>query len=324
MSPEQQSSPEQQIQPPYSYPDEDEIHLIDYVIVLFKHKWLIMGLVFIAGAAAVYFSLRMTNIYRSEATIVPRQEEKSAVSPAVVALRGLGGIAGELVGLGGGGSLDKFELVLKSRYLSHHIVKKYQLMPRLFEEAWDPKEKKWKENPAPTLQDAHRNLMGMMTVSRDRTSDVLTIKFDHKDPRFAKEMVEYYLKELSETLREETLKDATENQRFLREQLEQTSDVLLEEKIYAMLAKEIEKTTFARAQKYYSFLVVDPPIVPDLDKRVKPKRSQICILSVIVAFFVAVFLAFFLEYIHNIKNGEDPERLEKLKNSLKLRRPRKS
>ena len=279
--------------------------MLDYFIVLFKHKWLIIGLVLLAGLAAVFFSLRMTNIYRSEATIVPRQEEKSATPPSIAILRGLGGMAEELAGLGSGGSLDKFQVVLKSRFLSQRIVDKYKLMPRLFEEDWDSEKKAWLINPAPTFQDAYRSLMGMLNVSRDRKSEVMTIKFDHKDPHFAKEMADHYLTELSETLREETLKDAKENQRFLRRQLEQTPDTLMKEKISAMLAREIEKEIFARAQTYYSFQVLDPPFVPDLDKKVKPRRALICILSVTVAFFVAVFLAFFLEYIHNVRARED-------------------
>lgn len=321
--PEQRVPPEYQGPPryyPYPYEPEDEINLLDYFIVLFKHKWLIIGMVFLAGVAAVFFSLRMTNIYRSEATIIPRQEEKSAAPPSIAILRGLGGMAEELAGLGSGGSLDKFEVVLKSRYLSQRIVDKYKLMPRLFEKDWDAEKKAWLINPAPTFQDAYKTLMAMLTVSRNRKSDVMTIKFDNKDPNFAKEMADHYLTELSETLREETLKDAKENQRFLRRQLEQTPDTLMKEKISAMLAREIEKEIFARAQTYYSFQVLDPPFVPDLDKEVKPKRALICILSVTVAFFVAIFLAFFLEYIHNVRTREDPDRLQrKNKNNTKLK-----
>jgi uncharacterized protein involved in exopolysaccharide biosynthesis len=312
--------PEQRVPPeypphyyPYPYEPEDEINLLDYFIVLFKHKWLIIGMVFLAGLAAVFFSLSMINIYRSEATIIPRQEEKSATPPSIAILRGLGGMAEELAGLGSGGSLDKFEVVLKSRYLSQRIVDKYKLMPRLFEKDWDAEKKAWLINPAPTVQDAYKALMAMLTVSRNRKSDVMTIKFDNKDPNFAKEMAAHYLTELSETLREETLKDAKENQRFLRRQLEQTPDTLMKEKISAMLAREIEKEIFARAQTYYSFQVLDPPFVPDLDKKVKPKRALICILSVTVAFFVAIFLAFFLEYVHNVRTREDPTGSKKSK-----------
>jgi len=158
----------------------------------------------------------------------------------------------------------------------------------------------------------------MLNIQKEK-GGVLKLQVDFKDPVFAKRMVEHFLIELSESLREETLKDAAENQRFLRRQLERTPDVLLKEKIYVLLAKEIEKETFARAQKYYSFTVLDPPIVPDLNKRIKPKRRIICILSVTVAFFTAVFMAFFLEYIHNLKTTEDPERLERFKKSIKIR-----
>lgn len=295
-------------EPYYAYEPEDEINLLDYIIVLFKHKWLIIAMVLFAGMSAVYFSLRMPNIYRSEATIMPRKTEKSGDSAAISLLRGMGSMATELVGLGMGGSAEKFEILLKSRILTRRIVEKRKIMPRLFREIWDPQKRTWLKNPPPTLQDAYRGIMGMMTISRDRKSDALTIKFDHEDPYFARDMVDYYVTELSEMLREETLTDASENQRFLRMQLMRTSDALMKEKIYAMLAREIEKETFARAQKYYSFQVLDPPIVPDLDKKVKPKRSMICILSVTVAFFVAVFLAFFIEYVKRLRTRETTQR----------------
>ena len=309
--------------PPYpEYPqyEDDDINLLDYFIVLLKHKWLILGIVFVTGIAAVIISLMLPNIYRSEATIIPRQQEKSATSSALSALGALTGMAGELAGLGGGGDVDKFEVVLKSRDLARRVVEKYKLMPELFEDQWDPLKKQWKENPAPTIQDAYKLItQKMLTVARDRKTDVLTVKFDHEDPNFAKVMADNYLTELSESLREETLKDAAENRRFLQDQIEQTADPLLKVKISDLLAKEIEKETFARAQKYYSFIVLDPPVVADLDKEVKPKRALICILSVTVAGFFAIFLAFFLEYIHNVKHNEDEDRIRTLRHYLQLR-----
>ena len=312
-----------QYQPHPAYPpyEDDEINLLDYVIVLLKHKWLILGMIFATGLAALIISLLLPNIYRSEATIIPRQQEKSATSSALSALGALSGMSGELAGLGGGGDADKFEVILKSRDLTRRVVEKYKLMPELFEDEWDPLKKQWKENPAPTVQDAYELITEeMLTVSRDeKTTDVVTVKFDHEDPNFAKIMADNYLTELSESLREETLKDAAENKRFLQDQIEQTSDALLKVKISDLLAKEIEKETFARAQKYYSFIVLDPPVAADLDKKVKPRRALICILSVAVAGFLAIFLAFLLEYINNVSQGEDEERLSKLRRYLKFR-----
>ena len=314
--------------PPYpNYPPhvddyDDEINLLDYIIVLLKYKWLIFGMVFVSGVAAVIISLMLPNIYRSEATIIPRQQDKSATSSALSALGALGGMAGELVGLGGGGDLDKFEVVLKSRELARRVVGKYKLMPELFEDQWDPLEQTWIENPAPTIQDAYKALMGMLTMSQDRKTDVLTIKFDNEDPRFAKIMAERYLTELSESLREETLQDAAENERFLKEQLGNTSDALLKIKISELLAKEIEKETLAMAQKYYSFVVLDPPVAADPDKKVKPKRSLICIVSVTVAGFFAIFLAFCLEYMQSAKTSKNEKTLSDFRKYLRLRAPK--
>jgi len=223
-------------------------------------------------------------------------------------------------GLGGGGEVDKIEVLLKSRQLVQLVVEKHNLMPLLFEEKWDVQKKAWNESPAPTIQDAYKLIQdGLLKVTRDRKTDVITVSIEHKNPEFARSVVDYYLTELSEGLRAKVLKDAQENMRFLTEQLDRTTDPLLREKIYNMLAKEIEKDTFARAQTYYGFYVLDPPIAPDLNKKAGPKRSLIGILSVMVAFFVAVFLAFFLEYLGRLKT-EEPDRYQQLKDGLRLRR----
>jgi len=302
------------------YPEEDEINLLDYLIVLLKHKWLIIGLVLIAGVVSAIYALRQPNIYRSEAVIAPRGENKqSGVSSALSALGDLGGFAGGLMGLGGSGSLEKFEAILNSRVFARKIFSrhKYKILPALYKETWDKEKKEWTTNPHPTEQDITKAIKGLLTIDKPRNSGSLKLQVDYTDPFFAKEMVDYYITELSDSLREETIRDAKENKRFLILQLEQTPDVLLKDKIYAMLAGEIERETFAYAQKTYGFEILDPPIVPDLDKRIKPKRSRIVMLSVVVAFFLAVFLSFMFEYVKNLRSNEDPERLEKLKEALK-------
>jgi uncharacterized protein involved in exopolysaccharide biosynthesis len=297
--------------------EDDEINLLDLFLVLLRHKLLIMFLVVAAGVGAVFYSLGLENVYRSEATLTPREEEKTG--PSIPSLGGLGGMVAGQLGIGGGGSLEKLQVVLNSRELTLKIINKYDIMPIIFQEKWNPESGTWLpevEEP-PTLQDGMKALKNnMLKVSSDPEKGILTVGIEHKDPETAKKIVEYYVKELSETLRAEVLHDANENKRFFREQLDRTSDVLLQEKIYNLLAKEIEKETFAKAQKYYSFQVVDPPIVPDPDKKVAPKRSIICILSVFVAFFFAVFLSFFLEFIRRIKT-DDPERYRQIKDGMK-------
>lgn len=309
---------------------DDEINLLDLFMVLVRRKRLIISIVFLIGVAAVAISLLMTNIYRSEATIIPREEEKTPSSVLSSALGGLGSmVAGEL-GLGGAGSLEKLEVVLRSRRLAQRTIEKYDLMPVLFPDAWDESTKKWKTkkwfgladmNP-PTLQDAMIKISeDWLAVTSDSTKGTLKASFDHCRPETARNIVDYFLIEMSELMREVVLRDAAENIRFLTEQLDSTTDALLRMKIYESLAKEIEKETFAKAQKYYGFYVTDPPYVPDLDKEAKPKRALICVVSVFTAFFMAVFIAFFLEYLNRLKT-EKPDRYQQLKDGLRLRRKR--
>jgi len=297
--------------------EEDEINLLDLLLVLIRHKWLIFWLVFLTGVAAVTASLLMTNIYRSEATITPREEEKGGAL-SLPSLGGLGGmVAGEL-GLGGGGSLQKLEVVLGSRDLTLRIINTYELMPVIFADDWDAGQKKWKTDQPKTVQDGLKKIMSdLLKISVDSGKNIIKIGFEHRRPSTARDIVYHYLKEASEMLREEVIRDAGENRRFFTEQLNQTADPLLKEKIYALLAKEIEKETFARAQKYYSFQVLDPPIVPDPDKKVKPRRALICVLAVVVAFFMAVFLSFLVEFIRRTRS-DDPQRYRELTDGLKF------
>jgi len=294
--------------------EESEIDMIELISLLLKYKHMILILVICSAAAAVIISLLMTNIYRSEATIALRESEKNA---SIGALGGLGGMVASQLGIGGGGSLEKLEVVLKSRDLSAQVIDKYELMPVLFSDDWDLQNKKWLVRKPPTLQDGMKEIKELLGVSTDLKKSTIAVGFNHKNPEISKNIVGYFLTELSNALRAEVMRDASENMRFFREELEKNSDAMLREKLYALLAKEIEKETFAKAQKYFGFLVIDPPIVPDLDKKVKPKRALICILTVFTALLSSVFLVFFLEFCKKTK-AEDPVRFQQIVDGLKI------
>ena len=57
--------------------------------------------------------------------------------------------------------------------------------------------------------------------------------------------------------------------------------------------------------------------MPDRGKKVKSKRSLICVLVVFAAFFMAVFPAFVIEFVRKIK-ADDPERFAQISNELRL------
>jgi uncharacterized protein involved in exopolysaccharide biosynthesis len=330
---------------PPGMPEEDEINLLDLFIVLLKHKVMILSVVFLAGIAALVISLQMPNVYRSEATIAPTTQEKSG--GGLAALGGFGAMIAAEVGIGATGSLDQFDVVLKSRDLTNTIIREHNLLPVIFDESWDAKTGDWKvgEPPSslqkasaailgmlrptpdekkkdvsksPTLQDAYNAIQAMISLKPDKKQNVMRLSFESKDPEMARTILNYYIVGLSEFLRRQTLEDAAAQQVHLSQQLSKMTDPLLKNRLYELIAKQIEKETLAKIQRYYSFNVIDPAFVPE--KKFKPKRAQICMISVVVAFFVAIFLAFFLEYLKNLKTREDPERLANLRDAFGLRR----
>jgi len=304
----------------YYLGEEDEINLLDYLIVLLKHKKLIIGMVLVAGLAGLIMSLvrSETKLYKSEAIIVPQQ---GGLASFRLSNRGSGQAQYSV----GSSSSGKLLMMLDSRGLKAKVIEKNNLMPVLFSESWDKKEKKWKGD-SPTLHSACEVMKGLLKAgpaqgkSRKRSYGggqmPISVSIRYKEPETAKEFVDDYLNELSETLRGEALRDAAEKKRFLEKQLESVIDPFMKEKIHTLRANEVEKETFAKAQKYYGFTVMDPPVVPDRISAEKPKLTRNVVLAMVVAFFLAVFLAFIIEYVRRIKT-EDTERYQDLLRELK-------
>lgn len=303
--------------PEREYLDDDEINLLDLVIPLLKRKWMIACIVFFAGVAAVIYSLSATEMYRSEAVIVPVEQERASLSGQLAGLGGLGGMVAQQIGIGGAGSLEKFQVVLKSRDLTNSLIEQHALLPVVFQDDWDADKRQWMSEEPPTNQDAYRALQDMLEINADTRNNVLTLRFVHSDPVLAAEMLGYYVEGLSEFMRRQSMENVAAQRATLEKQLAATADPMLRNKLADIVAQYVEREVLASVQRYFGFNVVDPPFVPE--QRFSPKRAQICVLSVLVAFFVAVFAAFALEFAGNLKNRE-PERLAEMKRYMRLRR----
>ena len=109
--------------------DQDEISLIDLLVVLAKHKKLILGLPLIAAILATLYSLLLPNIYTAETKILPPQQGQSAASAMLGQLGALGGMAG---GLGIKNPNDLYMSMLKSRVVQDNMIRRFDLM-RIYE-----------------------------------------------------------------------------------------------------------------------------------------------------------------------------------------------
>ena len=107
--------------------EDDEINLLDYLRVIYKHKWMIMLFTIFAMGATVALSLSQPRMYQASTSIVPPIDRLSQG----------GGLASKLGGLGSGllqGMLNQGDLsglyvgLLESRAVSEALVDRFDLM----------------------------------------------------------------------------------------------------------------------------------------------------------------------------------------------------
>src|SRR3989454_8966418 len=79
---------------------DDEVSLLDLLIVLAKHKRIVLGVPLVVSVGAAIVSLLWPNIYTGTTRILPPQQSASA---ATALLNQLGGVLGGVSGVAGGG-----------------------------------------------------------------------------------------------------------------------------------------------------------------------------------------------------------------------------
>ena len=84
--------------------------------------------------------------------------------------------------------------------------------------------------------------------------------------------------------------------------------------VYKELKSQLEVLRVQMDSEMPPFQIIERPSVPDIKSG--PSRGKLCIIVTFAAFFFAVFLAFLLNAIENIKN--DPEAMKKLKGDEKV------
>jgi len=71
--------------------------------------------------------------------------------------------------------------------------------------------------------------------------------------------------------------------------------------LLATLTQQYELAKAQEQKEKISFQVIDPPYIPDVDKPYKPKKKLIVAVGLVSGLFLGIFLAFFKEWLKNVK-----------------------
>ena len=318
----------------YAYPpfhaiesQGDEIDLIELWRVFWAGKYFIISFILFCtlGAGIISFVF-LPKEYKSTATLIPAKQEESSFGS-------LSGLIGDLplpISLPGQGSSNIMSF-LESRTLRERLITKYNLLPVLYSDLWNPKTKNWEvadpaEKPTVILAIQEEVLNEFFSVNQDNKTELINMSWSGEKPDFCSLMLERVIKELTFFLENEYISDARREREFVEGQLAEatkeleywerqlpsekltlskiTRERLASQAVYAELRKQLELAKINEAKKLETFEILDMPYVPE--KPFKPKTKLNMMLAFIASFFIALLGVFSLNFIHNLKQKETP------------------
>ncbi len=199
--------------------EDDGVSPLDLLIVLAKHKRIVIGVPFVVGIAAVIISLLLPNIYTGTTRILPPQQSASA---ATALLSQLGGAVGGLAGAAGGALgirnlNDLYVGMLKSRTVADNLISRFEL-GKVYDQT--------------LLSDARRRLEERTTITSGRDG-IINVEIDDKDPKRAADLANAYVDELMKLTKVLAVTEASQRRLFFERQLVQAKDNLIAAEVTA-------------------------------------------------------------------------------------------
>jgi len=272
-----------------------EIDIIDYLSIVRRRARLI-SLLSIAGLlGALALSFLLEDRFLAKAVISPVKEgggQQAGLSLLVQQLESV-----PTMSFSSPSSAPEILALLNSDMLRRKLIDRHELLPVIFKKKWDPGKGAWAQGVRPpTVYDGLRELEGTLSVKNSAKDNTITITLESADPKDAAEILAKLLGVLNAHLSTEARRVADSNRRYLESQLSGTTDPLIRQNIYALIAQQIESAMMAGVMENFAFKVIDPPYAPD--RRSFPKRHLIALAGLAGAFAFGVILALVLEYLN--------------------------
>jgi uncharacterized protein involved in exopolysaccharide biosynthesis len=289
---------------------DEEIDLLEIWAVIWRGKWIIIGITTLFAIASVFYALSLANIYKSEALLAPANEEQQG------GIAGLAGQFGGLASLAGvnldGGKSDKTALaieVLRSRVFFAKFVEKHDILPDLMAaigweltsntliynyEIYLPENAEWTrevkppKNAKPSMQEAKKEFDKLFAIDQNKESGMIVISVEHVSPMVAKRWVDWLIEDINLVMKVRDQEEAQRSIDYLQTQIAETNIVEQKTLLYELIEEQAKILMFAEVRDEYVFKTIDPAIVPEL--KFKPQRALIVMLTVFLAGILSVLL----------------------------------
>jgi LPS O-antigen subunit length determinant protein (WzzB/FepE family) len=297
--------------------DPDEINLLEYIYVLVKNKYWIIGATVIGLIGGYVAAKNKGPSYISEAVIAAKESDAQK-TPNLSSFGAFSGLVASQLNISANPGLDKIEMILDSRKFNAELIEKYDLLPVVYKQAF-PKEypnvydtikNEWKPEFKMPVMLGMGGLLKGTYLKKETKNGLMTIKIESKDSTFSDTLLSKYLQYLNSYIQDNVQTDAKENVSYLEKQLLTLADPLLREKIQTLIANELEKAMLVSKE---AFKIVDPPF-----KYVEFKQKKLypMVFGAGLFFMTMMIVVFGHALASGEKTEEDRELIRKIKKNL--------
>ena len=300
--------------------EEDEIDLRELFTTIMKYKFKIAFFSFVITVFAILFSLSKPNSYKSSAILITQESPK----PSLGGLASLAGLAG--VSLGGGGGLavgDTMQTTLQDYSFAKYIIKKYDIDKKITSLSMRPhmifalgysgiydilhSDNINVKSEDEIIFDTYKAMQDIISISTDKKTGAITLSAETQDRFLSKELVDIYLKEITEYVKNREMRDVDQKIAYYKNELQNTYDVELKKQLSGLLSGLFQKKVLSQASEFYNVSKITEPTVAYVKDKTKPKRSLIVIVAFVTSIILGIFGAFFIEFLKN----EEENKIEK-------------
>ncbi len=295
-----------------NYMEEDEIDLKELFTTIWDNKIKIALFTFIITSLTIVYTLSIPNSYKSTTLLVSQVQSKSSMG-------GLGALAG-MAGISMGGSQDvdvatSFNTILTDFSFQKKVIEKYNLYERIipnkdnlvFALGYDGIYNMFGDSGDEEVEDLRskeeiiyntsKSLQGMVSVSSDKKSGIITLGVESTDRYLAKELVDIYLKELTAHLRAIEMIDVDKQIAYYTAEMQNTDELSMKDQLGQLASGLVQKKVLSMANEFYNVKQLTHAQVAYIKEKSKPKRGLIVVVSFVTSVILGIFMVFFLQFI---------------------------
>ena len=295
---------------------DDEIDLRELFGVLWAGRLKILVITAVFALASVVYALSVPNQYKATALLSPAQSSGGGLSGALGQLGGLASLAGVSIGGGESSEAQVAQEIMKSWNFIEGFIKSNDLAVEIYAgEGWsrssnslqinsdlyDESDSQWLvennetgELGPPSSWKLFEDFSGMLSVSEDKKSGLVSVSVEYYSPQIAKHWLDLYVAAINGHMQERKMAEVTRNITYLEAQIKKTNIAEMKEVFYTIIEEQIKSKMLAEASPDYAFVPVSPSMVPE--EKSQPKRALICILGTLLGGMLSVLWVLVLHY----------------------------